>query len=234
MEGKGMLRAAIESATEHLRSSYELVGGVEHDGEKGGFREFFMVNFLRPLLPHQFGVGSGVVVDASSRQSRQTDVIIYDRRKLPPLLLAGDRGLFPIDSVLCSIEVKSCMKADHFRPMIEAAQLLTTPEHGGLRIATPGSGQDQTTIYPLCAAFAYTSDAKEKDEFQRLEEQVRSGSDYLRVLCVLDKGTWVRGQEPHLSANRGQNAVAFVRALLNRLEEVSASRGHYRLQDWLP
>jgi hypothetical protein len=34
-----MLRRAIESATEHLLSSYKLAGGVENDGEKGAFRE---------------------------------------------------------------------------------------------------------------------------------------------------------------------------------------------------
>ncbi len=228
-----MLRRVIMNATEHLRSSYELSGGVEHDGEKGGFREFFLANFLKPLLPHQFGVGSGVVVDFNSQQSKQTDVIIYDRRKLPPLMLAGDRGLFPIDSVLCTIEVKSCLKAEHFGQLVDAAKLVASPHGVGLRIATPGNNPNGDTTYPLCAAFAYTSDARFKDEFARLEEQSPGGSEYLRVLCVLDKGIWIQNAAPRLSPILGENATEFVLAIFNRLEDVSASRGQYRLQDWL-
>lgn len=226
-----MLKKAIRCAVDHLRSSYELVGGVKHDGEKGAFREFFLANFLRPLLPHQFGVGSGVVVDASGNQSRQTDVIVYDRRRLPPLMLAGDRGLFPIDSVLVMIEVKSILKAEHLSEIVEAAKLVA-PD-GKLRIATPGTMEAESTFYPLFAVFAYESDAKEKDELTRLEEQSPGGKDLLRVLCVLDKGVWAAGKLHLRSTERHENATSFLVSIFNRIEEASSTRGKYRLQDWL-
>ena len=30
---------------------YELSGGVDHDGEMGAFREYFVAELLRPTLP---------------------------------------------------------------------------------------------------------------------------------------------------------------------------------------
>ncbi len=230
-----MLRQAIENATEHLYRSYELTGGVAHDGEKGAFREFFVAQLIRPLLPHQFAVGSGVVVAADGAQSRQTDVLIFDRRLLPPILLAGDRGLFPIDSVLAAIEVKSEIRACHYPQLADAARRLAprdTRSPSGMMIATPGTLANNETIYPLCAAFAYKSDAN-RDEFERLDEQNPGGSEFLRMICVLDKGLWIHGQEAQLSQDRHINAVQFIVNLLNKLEDVANSRGAYRLSDWL-
>lgn len=230
-----MLRRAIENATDHLLSSYSLVGGVDHDGEKGAFREFFLAQLIKPLLPHQFGVGAGVVVAANGEQSRQTDVVIFDRRKLPPILLTGDRGLFPIDSVLAAVEVKSQLKSSDYPQLVAAARRLAPRDSdnpSGLTIMTRGTGVNGETKYPLCVAFAYTSDAQ-RDEFERLEEQCPGGSHFLRVVCVLDKGLWIQGQLPSRQSEQKTNACAFMLAVLNRLEEVAGSRGEYRLQDWI-
>jgi hypothetical protein len=128
-------------------------------------------------MPAHFGIGSGIVVSSSGQQSRQTDVIIYDGRPLPPVLLAGDRGIFPIDSVLAVIEVKSTLVAPHYASLVDAAQRFLPPNMSpaGLRIATPGRlldevGRPQAT-WPLFSVFAYTSDAKQRDELERLQEQ---------------------------------------------------------------
>ncbi len=230
-----MLKQAIENAAEHLHRSYELTGGVAHDGEKGAFREFFVAQLIRPLLPHQFAVGSGVVVAANGAQSRQTDVLIFDQRRLPPILLAGDRGLFPIDSVLAAIEVKSEIRASHYPQLADAARRLSplsATNPSGMTIATPGTLANGVTFYPLSAAFAYVSDA-ERDEFERLDEQSPGGSEFLRMVCVLNKGLWVHGKGVELSPDLKANAVRFILTLLNRLEEVADSRGAYRLADWL-
>jgi hypothetical protein len=53
-----------------MRKLYDLSGGVEHDGEKGAFREFFVASLVRLLMPAHFGFGAGVVVSVSGQQSR--------------------------------------------------------------------------------------------------------------------------------------------------------------------
>lgn len=237
-----MLREAIIAATDNMRKLYELSGGVKNDGEKGAFREFFIVSLIRPLMPRHFGVGSGVVVSSNEQQSRQTDVIIYDRRLLPPVLLAGDRGIFPIDSVLGVVEVKSTLKASHYGTLVDAARRFWPPSDNnpnGLPIATPGRNKDETgreeTIWPLYGVFAYTTDAV-RDELKRLEQKVPDHNNCIRLIGVLDKGVWSYESgdwKVYRDNNEGNNSVRFLVALLNRLEATSKSRGDYRLQDWL-
>ena len=38
---KNLLIKSISTYTQNMKNLYELSGGVEHDGEKGAFREFF-------------------------------------------------------------------------------------------------------------------------------------------------------------------------------------------------
>ncbi len=114
-----MLQETIEIATRRMDSLYRLMADIEHEGEKGIFRELFVTQLIHPLLPMQFEIGSGIVMDKDRKQSRQCDVIIYDRRLLPPILVAGGRGIFPIDSVLAVLEVKSCLKADDYKDLAD-------------------------------------------------------------------------------------------------------------------
>lgn len=239
-----MLRKAIVAATRHMCELYDLSGGVDHDGEKGAFREFFITQLVRPLLPFHYGVGSGVVVDRKGQQGRQSDLIIYDRRRLPPILCAGDRAVFPIDSVLRVIEVKSELKASHYTDMVDAARRLSPPSKKnpkGLEIAIPGRLQATSggpaTIWPLYSLFAYTSDAPNRDEAERLKEKDPDGMHYVKLVGVLDKGVWWLDDQnvvqKYLDASRENVVVEYMKVLLNRLEEAADSRGKYRLQDWL-
>ena len=148
-EPSEVLKQAIQNATENLCRSYEPTGGVAHDGEKGAFREFFVAQLIRPLLPHHYGVGSGVVVASDGAQSRQTDVLIFDRRRLPPILLAGDRGLFPIDSVLAAIEVKSEIRAGHYSPLVDAARRLALADSDNPTVRESQRRAHRRTPYTL-------------------------------------------------------------------------------------
>jgi len=237
-----ILRETIMAATKNMCALYELSGGIQHDGEKGAFREFFVAQLIRPLMPSHFGVGAGVVASSTGEQSHQTDVIIYDRRLSPPILLAGDRGIFPVDSVLAVIEVKSMIKATDYKALIEAARCFCPPSPSnptGLPIVTPGRLRGEKgrprAIWPLYAVLAYKADA-DRDEIERLEAQVPGGSKYIKLIGVLNKGVWGFSEgfeNPHLDKDVGKNSVKFLTLLLNRLEETSESRGRYRLQDWL-
>jgi len=231
-----LLLKAIEARTKTMLKMYNLSGGVDHDAEKGAFREFFLSDLIRPLLPAHCRVGSGIVVDAYGRQSMQSDVVIYDTRKLPPVLLAGDRGLFPLDSVLCVVEVKSKLTATDYKQIVPASRRiapLTQSNPDGMRIATPGRGENHSTTYPLFAVFAYKADSG-KDEVKRLRTKFPNACDTLHLICVLEKGVWSASDgEPHLSEDPSKNSIFFMLMLLNRIEDVASTRGPYRLQDWL-
>jgi len=80
---------------------------MDHDGTKGFFREHFIKTLIDKMLPLHIGAGSGIIVDEYGNQSSQCDVILYDKRILPPFLSYGSTSVYPIQSVLAVIEVKS-------------------------------------------------------------------------------------------------------------------------------
>jgi hypothetical protein len=248
---ESILLKAISVAANRMRALYELAGGIHHDGEKGAFREYFVAELIRPLLVHHFGLGTGIVIDRRGCESCQTDVLIFDRRLMPPLLAAGDRGVFPIDAVLATIEVKSTLKSEHLRSAFSAARRLAPPraecpEPDRLWIEAPGTmeaaaGSTRTRAkYPLCALLAYQSAANssDADEGARLEKLTPGGAEYVRLLGILDKGVWWWDQERgELMASRssdiGENAALFLRLLLDPLDEIARTRASFQFGHWM-
>lgn len=58
---------------------------LEHSGTKGSIREVLMADLFRPLLPADLGIASGIVISAfDDAQSAQQDIIIFDKRIIPP------------------------------------------------------------------------------------------------------------------------------------------------------
>jgi Regulator of chromosome condensation (RCC1) repeat len=90
-------------------------------GLRGGVREIVVRDLLRPLLPAGIGIGSGEVISAGGLRSRQTDIVLYDRRILPSIVHEGTQGMFPVESVLYAIEVKSRLMTQHLAGIEEAA-----------------------------------------------------------------------------------------------------------------
>lgn len=246
MAPKSLLRNAISVAADRMRALYELAGGIDHKGEKGLFREYFVAELIRPLLVHHFDLGTGIVVDRRGCESRQTDVLIYDRRLMPPILASGNHGIYPIDAVLATIEVKSTLENKHLSSAVDAARCLTPsqaehPEPNRLWIEAPGTMEPTAgtkrsrAIYPLCTLFAYRSTAK-TDEGARLERVTPGGAEYVRVLGVLDKGVWwwERGEmRARSSRNIGENAALFLRLLIDSLDKTARTRASFELSHWL-
>lgn len=92
-------------------------------------------------------------------------------------------------------------------------------------------GRRPKATYPLFSVFAYRSDA-DRDEVERLEDQVPGGGNYLRVIGILNKGVWIYDQGRFLDTNEIDNSLNFLKSVLDRLEETAKSRGDYRLRDW--
>ncbi|MFA6925295.1 MAG: DUF6602 domain-containing protein [Bacteroidales bacterium] len=85
---------------------------LEHKLTKGELRELFVNDLLVNFITSQFSIGTGVVVDSYGNASRQTDIIIYDNRILPPIIKNSNLGTYPLESVLAIIEVKSVLNKE--------------------------------------------------------------------------------------------------------------------------
>jgi hypothetical protein len=76
-------------------------------------------DFLSTRLPGRYGVGEGLVIDASGGQSRQCDVVIYDRERAP--ILSSETGLtiWPFESVYAVAQVKSKLTLSDLESAVE-------------------------------------------------------------------------------------------------------------------
>lgn len=115
-----MISNLLEAHGAYLKAQYEASAAIGHNLEKGEWRESFIRNWLSEILPEKYGVTSGIVFSAEDGtgniQSRQQDVIIYDRINCPRFFVnatqAGLPKCIPIESVYCTIEVKSCIDSE--------------------------------------------------------------------------------------------------------------------------
>ena len=76
-------------------------------GEMGACREEILRNYKRQFLPEKFKVGRWFIIDSDGNQSRQQDFIIYDAFNSPKAQNMDTIQVLPIESVFCTIEVKS-------------------------------------------------------------------------------------------------------------------------------
>jgi hypothetical protein len=238
-----ILENAIKAATCGLEAYYKLTASIDHNGEKGGFREYFVNQMIRPLLPVHFGLSSGIIMDRNGRQSRQCDVIVYDTRLMPPILRTEGRGVFPIDCVLYVIEVKSKLSSSHLAEAAESASRISaryladnTENLSGMEILNPGRTPDKIVTYPLYSIFAFETDADKKDEYERLFEQAPEMARFIRNICVLSKGNWIQtssGILRNLSQDTYINAKDFLLTTFDIIETIALQRNHFRLRDWV-
>lgn len=225
-----------------LRAMFLATKSILHNGEKGALREAFLINLIQQFLPSTYGIGSGVVIDKFGKQSVQVDIVIYDRRGMPPVLEAAGRGIYPIDSVVRAIEVKSNLRKSSLDQFSEMIKCFDPDNPEGLKVASSGRLPDGETFYPVCALFAFESNYKGfADECEA--SPVISGSQSL--ICLDGVGLWTHrpdyAEKLRLPYNGRymtfkddtQGLRLFIGMLLDQIETASQSRAGYRPLDWL-
>lgn len=189
-KGNGLRSLIKRHTTSMVRAFAEQANamrGMQHKPSQGQFCELFVSTLLSKYLPHQFGVGSGIVVNPVGTESPQTDVIVYDRRILPPFISEATLGVFPAESVVASIEVKTELNRTSFMQAEEKAKsLMDVYSHEAFPNTIPPP-------VPMPWLFAISGsggqelgDAKKGAEF--LDEHIKT----LIGICVLNKYSWIK------------------------------------------
>ena len=165
---------------------------LSHAGTKGQMREIFVRDLLRPLLPVFIGIGTGIIIDSTGRQSAQQDVVVYDTRLLPPLLMDASIGTFPVESVLYSIEVKSRLTADSLRAADAAAGALSDFEYVPALYDNEHNPQESQILNLVPTLFAFDTDLSEQgiSEVARYDKIRGDKPPGFRNLCVAGRGCW--------------------------------------------
>lgn len=175
-------------------SDAHAASDVAHPALTGQVREILVSRMLRPVLISEVNIGTGKIVNSQGKLSKQIDVILYASQILPPSLYDEKTGLFPIESCLYSIEVKSKLNATNLKEAIDKAvsvhslPVLQSEHWTGTTIVKSG------TPLPVNTLFAFSSDLTNggKSEIERYRELDKNANTKpaFQAICVIGKGYW--------------------------------------------
>ncbi|TGL36057.1 DUF6602 domain-containing protein [Leptospira perdikensis] len=155
---------------------------IRHLGLRGGFRETSLGKIFKNYLPIGYELGSGEVIDSENNTSRETDLLIYNKSLIPPILFSIDEGCFPIESCHYIFEIKSTSNANEIQTSIQKFNEIRNLKY------TPNNKKTQ----PICVYFAYATDITEISELERYSRYDKNfwTNPVIDVICIIGKGYW--------------------------------------------
>src|SRR4051812_38134753 len=94
-----------------MHADFEDSALLVHRGEKGGVREYDLLQFLQRYMPATVKViGSTEIISTDGQRSPQMDIVICDP-STPPLFSRGNYQIVPSECVYAVIEVKSMLNS---------------------------------------------------------------------------------------------------------------------------
>ena len=126
----------IEKAVASANAS----SSIQHSLQKGRLREIVVSELVQPFLTPHTKAATGTIIDHYGNQSNPIDIILYDERITPPVLLTATEGIVPCHSVLATIEVKTRMNRTELAKAVENAKGIFTLDLA--RIRTQGARND--------------------------------------------------------------------------------------------
>lgn len=223
---QALLRSKIKAAIEKARAASVF----SHQGVKGSVLEILIGELFKPLLPADIGVGTGQIIDCyKSPMSPQIDIILFDKSILPPVLIDERLGLFPVESVLYTIEVKTTLNATELRAAHQSAKKIY--KFGYLPGLTDGLGKEKN--HPIervrSVVFALSSDltGTGMSEAERYRKLYTDEPAHLRAICVAGKEYWYDDGDHWIGAaftEEFDEVLAFIGGVTNTYKQVSKSR----------
>lgn len=229
---QALLRGKISAAISEARAAAVLT----HQGVKGTVLEILLSKLFRPLLPADIGVGTGQIIDAhGNTPSHQIDIIIYNKAILPPVLADEKVGIFPIESVLYTIEVKTTLTASGLKSANTSAKNVNTGfKYLPGKFDEEGNSVNHRVSYPRSVIFALNSDLKGngKSEAERYRNIYKDDTHYLSAICVAGQEYSYESDYQWITMRKKDGfdeILAFIAGVTNTYRKVSESRGYPQL-----
>lgn len=122
--------------------SREMAGLINHNGERGRANEGSFGALFVKMLPPSVRVATGEIIDAEGGASPQIDTLVLSNTVHPVLFAQTEEMLFPVESVLLCVEVKSTLTVEEVADIAKKVE-----KHRKLKSATG--------LIPAFAVFAH-------------------------------------------------------------------------------
>lgn len=222
------IRAVFRELQKRLLQEYASSEQIIHPGDKGEEREMFLKNFLHSdYFPAKYAVpdAHGAVIADSGRISEQTDIVIYDAHNCPVLRDGNSHQYYPIESVYCTIQVKSQInKAKLISAAENIASVKRLAKSGDIKVRRGPAIITQKRSIPVGVIFAFgcasgcsldslASNLKEHQDSHKQEE-------WVNLICVLGQGLIFNTR----TEDHG------IKRTIDSLQLLEKHREHYRIQ----
>ena len=133
MAESNYLSEVMRHTSEMMQSKLaEIREAFNHPGNKGDGAEETLRSFLKDYLPQGLGIGKGEIIDHKGRHSKQCDVVIFNPLRAPTFSKSEDHIIFPAESVVAVIEVKTKLTASDIPNIVEAMKSVKELDRSGL------------------------------------------------------------------------------------------------------
>jgi hypothetical protein len=237
-----LIRNAYKNKVSSALSDARTADQLEHAGLTGRAREIFVQQMLEPILPPYVEFGSGKVVDSRGHTSAETDVIIYSRQTLPPLLFERGFGVYPAEACVYAIEVKSRLTVHELSTTIEKLRRLREMKYlpAALDYAYQPIADPSPPVIPML--FAFDTDLKTKDELKRYREldEEADSNPAVPIFCVAGRGYWwFKPNEPaekwikHRPTDGHEEVLELIGGIANTIPKQIVAKGSPRFGQYI-
>ncbi|NOH82073.1 hypothetical protein F0231_20360 [Vibrio sp. RE86] len=233
------LRAKVQGALAEAKAASNL----SHQGVKGTILEILISKLFRPLLPSDIGVGTGQIIENhTGKISTQMDIVLYDKSILPPVLFDESTGIFPVEAVLYTIEVKTTLTKQDLRIAHDSAKFLNSFLYlPGLK-NEDGSDKHHSIDKVKSVIFALNTTLTgnrltEADRYKSI--YYPDDEPYLVAICVAGDSYWFndgRFWRYHKGEKEYDEVLSLIGGVSNTYKSVASSRhkpdlGNYIISD---
>jgi len=240
-----MARSSIKSHTtailEGIIAQAKSLGPLTNPTLIGELRELLIADLFKRFLVQDLGIGTGQIINQKEELSNQIDIVIYDKRILPPFLQSQHLGLYPAEAVIAVIEVKSQLtKKDIIEASSKNNRLL-------FEIYSPEASiyDDLHNFRPLTSIVGFYDKLNFKYENtpenrKTIREWILKNVPNLWAICLMGTFSWLHVMKPegvvHLRPEYLENTKAYLAILLDNIRTSAQRRFLFLLQrphiDW--
>jgi hypothetical protein len=230
------LRAKVKGALEEAKAASNLT----HQGVKGTILEILISKLFRPLLPSDIGIGTGQIIEMhTGKISTQIDIVLYDKSILPPVLFDESTGIFPVEAVLYTIEVKTTLSKKDLRVAHESAKYLNAFAYLPGLENEDGSDKHHSIDKVKSVVFALNSTltGNKLTEAERYKSIYYPNEwPYLISICVAGDAYWFNDGKSwiyHKGVNEYDEVLSLIGGVSNTYKSVARTRHYPKLGKYI-
>lgn len=209
---------------------------LEHRYLIGKYKEILLEQLIKPLLASKYNTGSGKITDFLNNISNEVDIVIYSKELISPQLFSENFGVYPSESVLSCIEVKSLLNLNELNDVFNKYKVIKEKIKYAAGEYDENDNPVNHELFDFTRElFAFNSKENIFDKYKEIDKNWNR-EPIINNLCVIDKGWWgfCANKWNFVPANNDhEEVVVYLSTLVNTLPKVAESRKTPRIDQYL-